>query len=156
MTHNLTVRITVLAALMMSACGTVHAAKGDPIQTNDYQLDLTRTVATGSTRKMAMGGAFVGLAEGNAAIPDNPAAVAYRPRAFMRPWEFDMVLGTVITSDDDTDNSGSSGLIYGDKALMDAGVMAQYKNFGIGGDARLTLFSSDNLPVNQEAQFLSG
>jgi hypothetical protein len=150
------IRFVMALALIVPADKVVHAATGDPIQNNNYRLDLTRTVVTGSTRKIAMGGAFVGLAEGNAAIPDNPAAVSYRPRAFLRPWEFDMVLGTLVTTNDDTDNSGSSGLIYGDEALMDAGVMAQYENWGLGGVARLTLFSSDNLPQNQEAQFMSG
>ena len=129
---------------------------GDPIINNDYRLDLTRTVASGSTRKIGMGGANVGLAEGNASIPDNPAAVAYRPRAFMRDWECDMVLGSLVTSNDDADNSGSSSLVYGDQALMDAGLMAQYKNFGIGGVGQFTIFSNGSLPADQEVQFLSG
>jgi hypothetical protein len=132
------------------------ASAGDPIVSNDYQLDLTRTVATGSTRKIALGGAFTGLAEGVAAIPDNPAAVAYRPRAFMAPWEFDMVISALSTGDDDTDNSGSTSLIYADPVLMDVGAMAQYENFGIGGVAQMSVITSQDLPQNQEAQFLGG
>ncbi len=142
--------------LMIGISGIVFAATGDPILDNQYRLDLTRTVATGSTRKIAMGGAFVGLAEGNASIPDNPAAVAYRPRAFMRPWELDMVLSTLTTTDDDTDNSGSTSLVYSDHALMDVGLMGQYKNFGLGGVASLSVYGSNDLPQDQEAQLLSG
>jgi hypothetical protein len=132
------------------------ASPGEPIVANDYKLDLTRTVATGSTRKIALGGAYTGVAEGNAAIPDNPAAVAYRPRAFMDPWEFDMVIGALATGEDDTDNSGSTSLIYSDPVLMDVGVMAQYRNFGIGYLAQMSVVTSDDLPQNQEAQFLAG
>ncbi len=113
-------------------------------------------MATGSTRKIALGGAYTGIAEGNAAIPDNPAAVAYRPRAFMAPWEFDMVIGALSTGDDDTDNSGSTSLIYSDPVLMDVGVMAQYENFGIGYLAQMSVVTSQDLPQDQEAQFLDG
>jgi hypothetical protein len=146
----------LFSCFLMACLTTLHAAAGTPIQNNNYRLDLTRTVTSGSTRKIGMGGAFVGLAEGNAAIVDNPAAVAYRARAFLKPWEFDAVLGTLITSDDDTDNSGSTNLINTDQALIDAGVMAQYKNFGIGGVAQITAVSSNDLPDNQEAQLVSG
>jgi len=149
-------RSILVFLLAISGAGSVRAAAGDPIVSNDYRLDLTRTVTTGSTRKIGMGGAFVGLAEGNAAIPDNPAAVAYRPRAFMRDWEFDMVLGSVVTTDDDADNSGSSSLIYGDQLLVDFGLMGQYKRFGMGGVGQATVVDSDNLPEGENAQFLSG
>jgi len=132
------------------------ASSGNPIVSNDYKLDLTRTVATGSTRKIALGGAYTGVGEGNAAIPDNPAAVAYRPRAFMDPWEFDMVIGALATGNDDTDNSGSTSLIYSDPVLMDVGVMAQYQNFGIGYLAQMSVVRSEDLPQDQEAQFLGG
>lgn len=148
--------IFLFIGLLFASVVPARAAPGDPIVDNNYRLDLTRTVTSGSTRKIGMGGAFVGLAEGNAAIPDNPAAVAYRPRAFLRPWEFDMVMGTLVTTNDDTDNSGSSSLIYGDQALVDAGLMAQYENWGLGGVARLTVLDSDDLPEDQDAQFLSG
>jgi len=132
------------------------ASPGAPILSNDYKLDVTRTVATGSTRKIALGGAYTGVSEGNAALSDNPAAVAYRPRAFMAPWEFDMVLGALATGDDDTDNSGSTSLIYADPVLMDVGIMAQYENFGIGYLAQMSVVTSESLPQDQEAQFLSG
>ena len=146
----------MVLGLVLGINGIGFSAKGDPIQNNNYRLDLTRTVATGSTRKIGMGGAFVGLAEGNAAIPDNPAAVAYRPRAFMRPWEFDAVLGTLVTTSEDADNSGSSSLLYGSEALVDTGLMGQYENYGLGGVARMTVVKSHDLPQDQEAQFLSG
>jgi hypothetical protein len=149
-------RSVLLIALILAIGAAAFAAKGDPIQNNHYQLDLTHTVTSGSTRKIGMGGAFTGLAEGNAAIPDNPAAVSYRPRAFMRPWEFDMALGSLITTNDDTDNSGSSGLVYGESGLVDAGLMAQYENWGVGGVSRFSVYSSNDLPEGQEAQFLSG
>ena len=131
-------------------------ASGEPLQNNAYQIDLTRTVVTGSTRKIALGGAFTGIAEGVAAIPDNPAAVAYRPRAFMNPLELDMVLSTLATGDDDADNSGTQSLVYGNQALMDLGLMAQYQNWGVGFEAQMAVFQSENLPQNQEAQLMSG
>ena len=124
----------------LGVSSSLQAAQGDSIQDNHYQVDLTRTVVTGSTRKIGMGGAMVGLAEGNAAIQDNPAAVAYRPRAFMRPWEFDMVLGTLTTTDDDTDNSGSTSLVYSDHVLADVGLMGQYENYGLGGVAQISAY----------------
>jgi hypothetical protein len=149
-------RLIVSGFLVVGARLCLFAAAGDPIQNNNYRLDLTRTVATGSTRKIAMGGAFVGLAEGNAAIQDNPAAVAYRPRAFMRPWEFDMALGTLTTTDDDTDNSGSTSLVYSDHVLADVGLMGQYKHFGLGFLAKMSAYKSNDLPQDQVAQLVSG
>lgn len=129
---------------------------GEPLTDNNYQIDVTRTVTTGSTRKIALGGAYAGIAEGNAAIPDNPAAVSYRARAFMRPLELDMVLSTLAIEDNDSDNSGTESLVYGNSSLVDLGAMAQYKNWGIGFVSQLAVFESENLPQNQEAQFRSG
>ena len=51
--------------MFLQLSGSARAATGDAIVNNSYRLDLTRTVASGSTRKIGMGGAFVGLAEGN-------------------------------------------------------------------------------------------
>lgn len=146
----------ILSLLTLSALPSFAHALGEPIVDNNYQIDLTRTVVTGSTRKISLGGAFTGVGEGNAAIPDNPAAVAYRARAFMRTLELDMVLSTLATGDDDFDNSGTTSLVYGDQALVDLGLMAQYKNWGIGFVSQLAVFKSENLPQNQEAQFKSG
>lgn len=129
---------------------------GEPITDNHYQIDVTRTVTTGSTRKIALGGAYAGIAEGNAALPDNPAAVAYRARAFMRPLELDMVLSTLATQNNDSDNSGSPSLVYGNSALVDFGLLAQYRNWGLGFVSQMSVFESENLPQNQEAQFRSG
>jgi hypothetical protein len=146
----------LFAGIAVTTPSPAWGAAGDPIVSNNYKLDVTRTVATGSTRKIALGGAYTGIGEGNAALQDNPAAVAYRPRAFMDPWEFDMVIGALATGEDDTDNSGSTSLIYADPVLMDVGVMAQYRNFGIGYLAQMSVITSDSLPQNQEAQFLAG
>jgi hypothetical protein len=129
---------------------------GEPLTDNNYQIDVTRTVTTGSTRKMALGGAYAGIAEGNAALPDNPAAVAYRARAFMRPLELDMVLSTLAIEDNDSDNSGTESLVYGNSSLVDFGLMAQYENWGIGFVSQMSVFESENLPQNQVAQFRSG
>lgn len=137
--------------------GTIRAATlGEPLTSNDYQIDVTRTVTTGSTRKIALGGAFTGIAEGNAALADNPAAVAYRARAFMRPLELDMVLSTLAVEDNDSDNSGTQSLVYGNSSLVDLGLMAQYRNWGLGFVSQMAVFQSENLPQNQEAQFMSG
>lgn len=129
---------------------------GEPLTTNDYQIDVTRTVTTGSTRKIALGGAYTGIAEGNAALSDNPAAVAYRARAFMNPLELDMVLSTLAMGENDSDNSGTQSLVYGNTSLVDLGLMAQYKNWGVGFVSQMAVFESQNLPQNQEVQFKSG
>lgn len=148
--------VSLLFLLCLIAFSVPARSQGEPLESNAYQIDLTRTVVTGSTRKIALGGAFTGIAEGVAAIPDNPAAVAYRARAFMAPLELDMVLSTLATGDDDADNSGTDSIVYGNQALMDVGLMAQYHNWGIGFESQLAVFRSENLPQNQEAQFMSG
>ncbi len=142
---------------MLGGARSAHAlSMGEPLSDNNYQIDVTRTVTTGSTRKVALGGAYAGIAEGNAAIPDNPAAVAYRARAFMAPLELDMVLSTLAIEDNDSDNSGTQSLVYGNSSLVDLGLMAQYKNWGLGFVSQMAVFESENLPQNQEAQFKSG
>src|SRR6478672_3195507 len=53
-------------------------ARGTPIQTSDYTLDLFQGPVLASSRVTAMGGAYAGLAEGAEGIPFNAAAASQR------------------------------------------------------------------------------
>ena len=49
---------------------------GPPIVDNNYNLDLRQGPVLGSSRKVALGGAYIGVAESIASLSSNPAGVA--------------------------------------------------------------------------------
>ena len=49
---------------------------GPPIVDNNYDLDLRQGPVLGSSRKVALGGAYIGVAEGIASRSSNPSGVA--------------------------------------------------------------------------------
>ena len=51
---------------------------GDPIQTSNYSIDLTRGVVISTSRVVGLSGAATSLAQGVEGGLQNPAAVAYR------------------------------------------------------------------------------
>src|SRR3954452_16510095 len=54
------------------------ALTGPPIQDNNYRLDLRRGPIISSAKPVALGGAYIGIAEGVTSLNSNPAGVAFR------------------------------------------------------------------------------
>jgi len=64
---------------MSLSCAEVRGEiNGPPIVDNNYNLDLRQGPVPGSSRQVALGGAYIGVAEGMASLNSNPAGVAFR------------------------------------------------------------------------------
>ncbi|MBI4369932.1 MAG: hypothetical protein HY547_06860 [Elusimicrobia bacterium] len=119
-------------ASLIASTMSCYAIGGPAITNNNYRVDLTQSVALGSTRKVAMGGAYVAIAEGAAGLPDNFASAAFRPRYSTGPWRLSLSLGSVAASGNDFDNNGSELINYKNHSFYSGGILLQRHNFGFG------------------------
>ncbi|AKF83952.1 hypothetical protein MFUL124B02_39155 [Myxococcus fulvus 124B02] len=90
----------------------------------------------GSARVVALGGAYVGIAEGAAGFPSNLAALAHRGPALEKDWDLGVTLSWLdlpFTSGRarDVDNDGRADESQDRRQLL-GGLLLQYKRFGIG------------------------
>jgi hypothetical protein len=99
----------------------------------------------GSTRIVALGGAFVGVAEGAEAMASNLAAISHHAPALGEPWDVDasvswfaIQLGS--TRRFDYDNSGSANGAAGTSQLS-ASLLVQFTHFGLGTYVRFSNYS---------------
>lgn len=121
------------------ADGPLPANRGDPIRTSDYSVDLFQGPTLASARVTAMGGAYVGLAEGAEGIPFNPAAASWRFPQSTTKVDWDITGGFTLPTSvrgTDFDNNGSSsfGRANGidDFFFGTLGGYIQYGHVGLG------------------------
>jgi hypothetical protein len=119
-------------------------ARGTPIHTSDYTLDLFQGPVLASSRVTAMGGAYAGLAEGAEGIPFNAAAASQRNAysTTTTDWELNASLtfpGSVANTD--FDNNGHVGFGYDNFVFATLGGFLQHDNFGLGGNVSLQNYS---------------
>ncbi len=129
---------------------------GTAITSNDFRVDVTRTAVSGPARKIAMGGAYVALAEGVAALHENPASAAYRSVRSTSTWDFDFLLGQVSVSRDDVFNDGQGDDLYDAQRVFDIGPLVQRKRFGIGFIVRTGQFDYQNAGRNDRFETITG
>ncbi|MBJ6763491.1 hypothetical protein JGU66_22210 [Myxococcaceae bacterium JPH2] len=96
----------------------------------------------GSARVVALGGAYVGIAEGAAGFPSNLTALAQRAPALDRDWDVGVTLSWLDlpftgTRRRDVDNDGQPDESVESRQLLGA-LTLQYKRFGIGFSWRNT------------------
>ena len=136
-------RLLLLAAALAAAPA---AAQGAGNELRPERLYLNPTgVLLGSTRTIALGGAYVGVAEGASGFTSNLAALAQRSPYLDRDWDLGFALSWldlpfVSPVKRDLDNDGVPDQATESRQFL-AGVMLQYKQFGIGTYWRDTLFS---------------
>lgn len=119
--------------LFFSPAAAFAALDGPPITDNGYRLDLSRGVASGSTEKIAMGGAGVAWGERSGALADNPASVAAaRPGPDERAWDWDGTLASQVVGGLDDDNNGSRSTTYRRHRVITAGGLIRVKAWGVG------------------------
>jgi len=103
-------------------------------------VDAYSALAVGSGRSVGLGGAYVGVAEGVAGIPINPASVAHRRRDLSRGWDVGGTLSvSVIGARQDGDNDGGADAGLAQIQLGQLGLGAQAGRFGLGLVARSRL-----------------
>ena len=105
---------------------------GPPIVDNNYDLDLRQGPVLGSSRKVALGGAYIGVAEGIAALSSNPAGVAFRPERSTTKFDWDWTAGLTGLDSDDFDNNGVTPPDYKTHRIRSLGLMGQYGPWGLG------------------------
>jgi hypothetical protein len=128
--------LTVQPAVLLIAFGCCAAAhgqiQGPPILDNHYNLDLRQGPILGSARRVALGGAYLGVAEGITALDSNPAGVAFRPERSTTAFDWDWTLGLNDLKSQDFDNNGQAPPEYRSHRRRSLGYMAQYGSWGVG------------------------
>ena len=105
---------------------------GPPIADNNYNLDLRQGPILGSARQVALGGAYIGVAEGITSLNSNPAGVAFRLERSTTKFDWDWTAGLNDLASKDFDNNGQSPPDYKDHHMRSLGLMGQYGPWGIG------------------------
>lgn len=105
---------------------------GPPIQDNNYSLDVRQGPIIGSARQVALGGAYIGVAEGIASLNSNPAGVAFRLERSKTEFDWDWTVGVNNLKSNDFDNNGQSPPDYRSHQIRSLGLMGQYGPWGIG------------------------
>jgi hypothetical protein len=122
-----------LLLLLSLSCAEVRSEiDGPPIVDNDYNLDLRQGPVLGSSRKVALGGAYLGVAEGIASLSSNPAGVAFRPQRSTSKFDWDWTAGLTGLDSDDFDNNGETPPDYKSHRIRSLGLMGQYGPWGLG------------------------
>ncbi len=129
-----------LAALGLAAVlGWAPAARAQdeqPTEPRPERLYFNPGTLLGSARVVALGGAYVGIAEGAAGFPSNLAALAHRGAALEKDWDLGVTLSWLDLPftggrQRDLDNDGRPDESEDSRNLL-AGVLLQYKRFGMG------------------------
>lgn len=111
------------------------------------------SVLLGSSRVLALGGAYVGVAEGASGFASNLAALAHRSPRLTRDWDVGFTLSYLdiplaSSRDRDLDNDGRRDEAQATRQLL-GGIMLQYKRFGLGWYFRSTHLAYCPLPTEQ-------
>jgi hypothetical protein len=123
---------------------------GPPIQDNNYRLDLRQGPIIGSAKQVALGGAYIGIAEGITSLSSNPAGVAFRPSRSTEEFDWDWTAGVVNLEAKDFDNNGFSPPNYASHRIVNLGLMGQYGPWGIGIKSDSELLKLKDVPNRNE------
>lgn len=107
-----------------------------PVEPRPERLYVNAGVLQGSTRMVAMGGAYTGIAEGTAGFASNLATLAHRGPLLDRDWDLGVTLSWLDVPlsqrrGQDLDNDGLPDRAPGSSQLL-FGLLLQYKEFGLG------------------------
>ena len=126
-------RLALGLALASLVSGAARAAPFDGSQ----PVDAYTSMGAVNSRVLALGGAFVGVAEGLGGVGANPAAIAQRDRLQRRMWALDAVLSWRAPSiseleSQDLDDDGVSDRRLRSRSAIQAGAGGQYGKLGVG------------------------
>ena len=128
---------------------------GPPILDNNYNLDLRQGPIIGSARQVALGGAYIGVAEGVTSLNSNPAGVAFRQAQSEGEYDWDWTAGLNDLKSNDFDNNGQTPLDYKSHQIRSLGLMGQYGTWGIGLLNNAEILAIDGLNGRQDEYVLS-
>jgi hypothetical protein len=130
-----TLALLSLTAVLAVAPG-AWAQEEPPLDPRQERLYVNSGVLLGSTRMVAIGGAYTGIAEGTAGFASNLAALAHRSPQLDRDWDVGITfslldLPLASRRGQDLDNDGLPDEAPGSSQLL-FGLLLQYKEFGLG------------------------
>jgi hypothetical protein len=130
----------VLLSVVLLAASAAWAQDEGSEATRPERLYLNAGVLMGSSRVVAMGGAYVGIAEGVAGFTNNLAALAHRSPQLQEDWDVGVTLSWMDlplakAQGKDLDNDGFADDAPTTLQLLGA-VLLQYRNFGLGFSLR--------------------
>ncbi|MBZ4421681.1 hypothetical protein [Myxococcus sp. RHSTA-1-4] len=130
----------LVAVVTLAASPAAWAQDEQPVEPRPERLYFNPGSLLGSARVVALGGAYVGIAEGAAGFPSNLAALAHRSPSLERDWDLGVTLSWLIVPfsdkrDYDLDNDGRTDESEDSRQLL-GGLLLQYKRFGIGFSLR--------------------
>jgi hypothetical protein len=133
-------RAVLLFWVVLLAAPVAWAQDEVPEATRPERLYLNPGVLMGSSRVVAMGGAYVGIAEGVAGFTNNLAALAHRAPQLEDDWDVGVTLSWMDlplakAKGKDLDNDGLADDAPTTLQLLGA-VLLQYRNFGLGFSLR--------------------
>jgi len=128
---------------------------GPPIVDNNYSLDLRQGPVLGSARQVALGGAYVGVAEGVTSLNSNPAGVAFRLDRSTTEFDWDWTAGVNDLRSNDFDNNGQSPPDYKSHRMRSLGLMGQYGPWGVGILNRGEILALESLNTGDDEYVLS-
>lgn len=140
-----------LFLLMLFCCAEARSAiNGPPIVDNNYNLDMRQGPVMGSARQVALGGAYIGVAEGITSLDSNPAGVAFRLERSTTEFDWDWTIGLNDLKSNDFDNNGQSPPDYKSHRIRSLGLMGQYGPWGIGVLNNSEILSLEGLNSDDE------
>jgi hypothetical protein len=133
-------RAVLFVSVVLLAAPGAWAQDEVPAATRPERLYVNPGVLMGSSRVVALGGAYVGVAEGVAGFTNNLAALAHRTPYLNKDWDVGVTLSWLDlplakAKGKDLDNDGFADDAPDTLQLLGA-VMLQYRNFGLGFSVR--------------------
>jgi hypothetical protein len=130
-----TLSLVGFATVLLLASGAQAQEEPAP-EPRPERLYVNSGVLLGSTRMVAMGGAFVGIAEGTAGFASNLSALAHRSPQLDKDWDVGVTLSWLdvpLSSrrKRDLDNDGLADAAPSSRQYL-FGLLLQYKSFGLG------------------------
>lgn len=125
-----------LAAVLAVAPRAWGQEEPPPLEPRPERLHVNSGVLQGSTRMVALGGAYAGIAEGTEGFASNLAALAHRGPQLDRDWDVGVTLSFLDVPlsrrrGQDLDNDGLADEAPGSSQFL-FGLLLQYKEFGLG------------------------
>ncbi|MFP2908751.1 hypothetical protein ACLESD_27620 [Pyxidicoccus sp. 3LFB2] len=126
----------LLCAAVLTVAPAARAQEEEPTGPRPERLYFNTGSLLGSARVVALGGAYVGIAEGAAGFPSNLSALAHRGPALEKDWDLGVTLSWLDLPftggrKRDIDNDGRPDESEDSRQLL-GGLLLQYKRFGMG------------------------
>jgi len=128
-----------IAWILVSGTGTPARAQASAQTATQSQTVAVRGPVTGSTRRVALGGAFVAVADDTDGIAVNPAAAAVRLPYSWSDWNYDagidVAVGAWLPKNDFYNQQGAATSEAAEKSTALFGSLAlllNYRNLGLG------------------------